>query len=113
MKLEKAWKGLHSVADNDILLQKDWSVQWTGHATSRGVNTAYLSWEECMATWWQISQVHQVCACPNFDMLSTAVDWEHRVSFCILCMEMQHTKAILDIKYDKAGLKDVLIFHCT
>ena len=27
MKLEKAWKGLHSVADNDILLQKDWSVQ--------------------------------------------------------------------------------------
>ena len=113
IEIEKAWKGLHSVADNDILLQKEWTVQWTGHTTSRAVDTAYQSWEECTATWWRMSQVHQVCTCSNFDMRSTAVDWEQRVSFCILCTEMQHTKAILDIKYDEAGLKDILIFHRT
>jgi len=91
MKIEKAWKGLHSVADNDILLQKDWTVQWTGHVTSGAVDIAYHSWEECTATWWQMSQVHQVCACPNIGRQSTAVVWEQRVSFCILWMEMQHT----------------------
>jgi len=102
-----------SLTWHDILLQKDWTVQWIGHVTSRAVYTAYQSWEECRATWWQMSQVHQVCCYPNFDMRSTAVDWEQMVSFSILCMEMQHNKATLDIKYDKTGLKDVLIFHRT
>jgi hypothetical protein len=26
MKIENAWKGLYPVADDDILLQKDWTV---------------------------------------------------------------------------------------